>query len=797
MKNRNAYRHRLPFAPLAAAAVAAFAATAWGPTAVAQAPQQPQAPVLQTGQPPIPPDDPLLGGGPPPVTPDTRTPDVDQLPPDTRDEATRIKERGGARGKPTTAAGWKDYAEGYLAREEYAKASEGFREASKIYAGKGDFGASKVLAVRAERYETQAKMFLSRPARKESVARHYTGKRLEPMYGAYIGAFIDREDGVQTYFTGVNGQIHKDVDEFNKRIGKRHATYFMYTRYGNPFPYAWFQHLKENGAAAQWVMQPQNMNDVQDNEYLTDLAKEAARIGIPIFVRFAGEMNGDWVPYHGDPELYKEKFRLVSRVFHQWAPNVAMVWCPNEVPENKIPSYYPGADAVDWVGVNFYSVYYNDNDSSKPVNWRNPADQLDYVYRNYADKHPILIGECAATHQASADNVIRADYASDKIAQLYSALPRRYPRIKAIHWFDMNAIKWAAPSRRINNYALLEEPKVRDAYLNAVSDPYYLSKVDGNGAALAPFETTALTPGDAVAGKVRLSALVKTYEERPTVNFIVGGKTMKTFNTPGRYDWVLDTKQLPNGPTEVILEVRDSKGRIAGSQSVPLKVDNGNTELAAALTRAAEGGVAPTVVATTPVKPVAAVTPPPVGGKTRPTGLVEGDADKPATLGSLMEGALVDPSKLILSTVPSVGRLNVGEALRFAVVPNTPGYLFLLQVSPSASAAGEAGEGDVALLFPRGGSDPTAIAAAAKVTPGDMVSVPKDANRVLRPRDPGKFIIRAVLLPNADAAQKFAAALAASNTAGELSAKLKDTKAAVPASAAAYKAERQIEVVQP
>ena len=43
-------------------------------------------------------------------------------------------------------------------------------------------------------------------------------------------------------------------------------------------------------------------------------------------------MNGEWVPWYGDPEKYKEKFRLVHDIMEQEAPNVAMVWSPNFFP---------------------------------------------------------------------------------------------------------------------------------------------------------------------------------------------------------------------------------------------------------------------------------------------------------------------------------------------------------------------------------------------------------------------------------------------------------------------------------
>src|SRR5690606_9868459 len=109
------------------------------------------------------------------------------------------------------------------------------------------------------------------------------------------------------------------------------------------------------------------LDKVKDDEYLREFADDLAATKAPIFLRYASEMNGDWVKYHGDPELYREKFRLVSKVMKERAPNVAMVWCPFSTPVGSIPDYYPGDEWVDWVGVNIYSVTYLNQNLDLPA----------------------------------------------------------------------------------------------------------------------------------------------------------------------------------------------------------------------------------------------------------------------------------------------------------------------------------------------------------------------------------------------------------------------------------------------
>jgi len=472
------------------------------------------------------------------------------------------------------AYGYRQAAESYVAHHQYAQAADAYLKAAAIYQRKGDPGAAFALRARAERYESSLALTYQRPADEARLRRYFTGRRLEPLYGAYIGAFIDRENGVSDGYMDENFQSHKDCGEFNQRIGRDHALFFEYMRYGRPFPTRWTDHLRRYHAAAQLVLSPESLEEVQDDAYLHTLARQAYRSGVPIFLRFAGEMNGDWVPYHGNPALYVQKFRLVARVFHEETDNVAMVWCVNDVPEEEIPRYFPGDDAVDWVGVNFYSVLYNNNDRSHPAWWRNPADSLRFVYKTYAARHPIMIGEWAATHKGRADMVSRPDFAVTKIGQLYSALPRLYPRVKAVSWLSMNNLQYAEPGRQLNDYSLLEDERVAAQYAQMISSPYFLDHVSLDEPAMAEVEVAPLDNGVTFSGRVTLSAWARAYEENPRVAYWLAGRKMAVSSTPGAHEWTLDTRALPNGPTTLLAQVLDSQGKVACQQTVRVVIQN-------------------------------------------------------------------------------------------------------------------------------------------------------------------------------------------------------------------------------
>lgn len=462
----------------------------------------------------------------------------------------------------------------YVAHSQFDKAADAYLHAAAIFRERGDVQAAKVLQTRAERYESAISLFYERPPSEANLRRYYTGRRLEPLYGAYLGAFIDREDGVSNSYMDENDQVHKDSGEFNQRIGRNHAIFFMYQRYGRRFPSQWIEHLRRNHAAAQLVFSPESLSEVQDDAYLRGFAREAGESGVPIFLRFAGEMNGDWVPYHGDPARYIEKFRLVARVFHEETTNVALVWCVNDVPEDQITRYYPGESYVDWVGVNFYSVLYNNNDLGHPAWWRNPADSLRFVYKTYAARHPIMIGEYAATHMGRADMCRRCDFTVTKIGQLYSALPRLYPRVKAVHWLSMNTMKHAVEGRRLNDYSLLEDDTIATQYAAMTASSYFLEEVTQDQPAVADIEIARLANGAVLRGRVTLSAWARCYEENPTVVYFLGNRKVASSSVPGAHEWILDTRALPNGPALLCAEVRDSHGHTACRQTVRVNILN-------------------------------------------------------------------------------------------------------------------------------------------------------------------------------------------------------------------------------
>lgn len=309
--------------------------------------------------------------------------------------------------------------------------------------------------------------------------------KYEPKNGFYVGIYSenDKKIGQNLYKTEeVYGphQIFLFYQNWNQRFNYDHE-------FGVPLDTKMAKRAKKENAAIQIALNAMDgLDSVEENKWIIEWAKEAKKLDMPIFLRFLGEMNGDWVPWSGEPEKYKEKFILVHDIMEKYAPNVAMVWCPNDVPVElngyRIEDYYPGDEYVDWVGVNFYVDYYNSGRTDLPNNrFQNPLDHLNYIYNKFSDRKPIMICETGVSHYSIPNNEDLTDWAVENLKKLYTMLPIKYPRIKAINYFSLNQNN---PNyhvgNRWNNYAISENKKVEAAYKKLIKSSSIVKEIGGS-----------------------------------------------------------------------------------------------------------------------------------------------------------------------------------------------------------------------------------------------------------------------------------------------------------------------------
>ena len=356
--------------------------------------------------------------------------------------------------------------------------------------------------------------------------------KYEPDNGCYIGAFI-------VYDPKAAGS----VPVFEQLTGKEHSMYFNYTGYGSPFPAAWVNDYAKQGAAVQIAFEPNGgLNEVVDGDYIREWAREAHKTGAVIFLRWACEMNGSWVAWYGNPKLYIEKFKLIHDIMQEEAPNVVMVWAPNNIPNNPanppdyIHAYYPGDEYVDWVGIDFYGVYISDNLPER----EDPRNKLKIVYDTYSSRKPIIICEWAAVSYTyrTIPNQSIPEYAIAQMDSLYLNAQKQFPKLKAINWFSVN-------SQNSNkcDFSLTNNQAVLNNYKKDISAGYFLTKPFRN---IPLIEFPDIKPDSAMKDDFSFTPLITCDVGIDSLVYFVNNKKIKSV-TASSYKFDFTTAGLSDG----------------------------------------------------------------------------------------------------------------------------------------------------------------------------------------------------------------------------------------------------------
>lgn len=361
----------------------------------------------------------------------------------------------------------KELAVFYDTNQDYDEAVRYYRATADYWAKAGHADWGIVNLIRADHIDTEMALLVE-----EIIPNVGNLAKFEPPSGTYLGMFVagKRENG--------------RIDKVNDLYGKKHAMYLTYTTWRKKyedtdsyFPMSFAQKVKENGGAMQIGWEPSNgLDDVIDDDYVRQFAREAKAAGIPVFLRFAGEMNGGWVPWSGNPEKYREKFKLIHDIMAEEAPNVAMVWSPNFLPRHNIEPYYPGDAVVDWVGFSLYTIPFS---HGKEVPGGNPIDYLRPLYEKYSHK-PIMLSEGAVSHYSYELGKDFSEWAAGQIGNMYGFLPRLYPKVKAITYFNLDK-RTTNYDNQNNNYDMGDSQLVDDTYKRIIASNWFLSDVTASG----------------------------------------------------------------------------------------------------------------------------------------------------------------------------------------------------------------------------------------------------------------------------------------------------------------------------
>lgn len=233
------------------------------------------------------------------------------------------------------------------------------------------------------------------------------------------------------------------------------------------------------------------------------------RQGVPVVVRFAPEMNGHGYPWGHQPTAYAAAFRRLAEAVRAGAPASALMWAPayggghpftitrirpadaavldvdgdGAVTREDDPyaPYWPGADAVDWVGMSSFhwgSTWpWGENELPEPGKL---VDQLTGTYdglggddRALPDFHaaygvrydkPVALPETGALYApGAAGGVPEARIKRAWWQQVFADdLTARLPRLGMLAWVEREL----PPDRELPavDWRALRTPELADAY---------------------------------------------------------------------------------------------------------------------------------------------------------------------------------------------------------------------------------------------------------------------------------------------------------------------------------------------
>jgi mannan endo-1,4-beta-mannosidase len=307
------------------------------------------------------------------------------------------------------------------------------------------------------------------------------------------------------------------IDDFESDAGKRQSIIHWAQPWSmngsfQQFQTAQFEAVRKRGSIpmlgwGSWALgtsattQPKfQLADIYNgtyDSYITTWARAAHAWGHPFFLRFDHEMNGNWYSWSertngNKPGDYVKAWRHVVSLFRSaGATNATWVWCPNLTSKTTTPlsGLYPGDSYVDWTcmdGYNWGTDHNNKWYSFAQVFGVNPWTEHS-TYKDIlavAPNKPMMIGETAT----SKDGGDPAAWIRDV---LLTQLPKNFPAVKALVWFNWNV------SDPTIDWPIESTSAMQSAFRSGISSSYYASNKYADlpsGPIRAPASSSAATP---------------------------------------------------------------------------------------------------------------------------------------------------------------------------------------------------------------------------------------------------------------------------------------------------------------
>ena len=287
------------------------------------------------------------------------------------------------------------------------------------------------------------------------------------------------------------------VSSYQAKIGRAPAVWMIYQSWvgWNEFPSEQAKRAKDLGSTLMvtwepWVGSGDGRNwACQDvvlgrfDKYIRSYARAVKSANVPVMIRFAHEMNGDWYPwgtaYSGScrrnnsnsPAVFVAMWKHVVNIFREeGATKAQWVWSPNVLytnnyndqrqQERDIFALYPGDNYVNWIGASVY------NDGARRP-WRSFAVLFDSTYTALTQltAKPMMIAEMGVTEQGAPRGQTKAMWLEQA---LLTDIPQRYTRVRLVTYFCRDK-----SSMGESNYRFDSSAASLDAFRTVANSPLY------------------------------------------------------------------------------------------------------------------------------------------------------------------------------------------------------------------------------------------------------------------------------------------------------------------------------------
>src|SRR5215471_13338528 len=410
--------------------------------------------------------------------------------------------------------------------------------------------------------------------------------RLEPPSGTYYGVNLDWG--------------HDTAADYAQRLGRSAAVYVAFARFPiQPEDDAYLDtvmgEVQQQRGLALLTLEPEIQLQEVSPEMATAFAERLAGYnarGVAVLVRFAHEMNGSWYSWGQQPTAYIRVFRMIAEAVHTLAPNSGMLWAPNygagypfmggaygaqpgssdfavldtnhdgvlDARDDPYAPYYPGDDAVDWVGMTLYhwgdAWPWDKNIIPEPdkfvtqlsgsYNGANGDERtVPDFYGVYAVGHgkPMAMAETAALFNTSVDSGdAELDVKRAWWRQVFSAeTAHAFPEIKMINWFE-----WRKPESELGgavvDWTTTLDPIIRVPFVTDLGLDQQLLFASGP----PPTPTEAAIPGP-VPGTPPKPGTVSPAELPPAEAVRVAPDFRRSIQFSG-YEWRVRSASDLEGP---------------------------------------------------------------------------------------------------------------------------------------------------------------------------------------------------------------------------------------------------------